>query len=114
MNVKAVLRWLIRRDADAGATFLGGIINSVQPFISTVVGVQSGLLAGIGIFVVLFVVKSITGYIDWRIGATAYRNHYVSDKAPLNVRIKSDDGSRLNDMQTVSEGKPNRIEDANG
>lgn len=117
MDVKEALRWFVRRDSEAGATMLGGLLQSLQGPVSTIVGVGDGIIPGLAVFAGFFVVKCISGYIDLHIiGATAYRNHYISDKAPLNVRLAGQPvvsgRSELNDMQDLRQGKDSGPEES--
>ena len=87
MTWKDLAKWLIERDADAGATVLGGKLDSVKTFLATVVGVTSGIQAGIALFVGVYVMKWLVGHIDLKLRITEYRNNYISGKVPMNVRV---------------------------
>src|SRR3990167_7715995 len=93
-------KWLIERDADAGATVLGGKIDSVKLFYATVVGVTQGIHAGTAIFVAVYGLKWLAGYLDLRLRITEYRNNYISAKVPMNVRILKN--PRLRGSKTTS------------
>ena len=88
MNLKKALRWIVRRDTEASGTLLGGWLNRLDDAVAVILGVQYGLATGITALFALHGIKCIAGYIDLRWArATKYRNHYISEKAPNNVRI---------------------------
>ena len=83
-----MLRWLVRRDTEASATLLGGWLNKLDDVIAVVVGVQHGIVTGIFVLLALHSLKCVIGYVDLKhVKATAFRNHYISEKAPNNVRV---------------------------
>ena len=91
VDTKEILRWVVRRDTEAGATMLGGVLAKLEVPLSTIVGIGSGLLSGLAVLFIIFIVKCTAGYLDLHvIGATKYRNHYISEKSPMNVKVIED------------------------
>jgi hypothetical protein len=86
--LREAVRWFVRRDTEASGTLLGGWIGKFEQIISIIVGVEAGLTAGVLVYAFLWMLKAIVGYIDiYHLKATAYRNYYISEKAPSNVIV---------------------------
>ena len=87
MGIGELLRWLVRRDADSNGTLFGGWIQDIGTILAVVIGVSNGALSGILFYAGMKILKVVVGWYDLRIGATKYRNHYISSKVPMNVRL---------------------------
>ena len=86
--MKEALRWIVRRDTEATGTLFGGWLNRFDDVVAVILGVKYGIATGIIVLFALHGIKIVAGYIDLKyVRATRYRNNYISEKAPNNVRV---------------------------
>ena len=86
--MKKVLRWILRRDADASNTRMGGWITRFEMFLPIVIGVKYGIMTGLAVFGLMWVLRSLAGYLDLNfLHVSKYTTDYISKRAPANVVI---------------------------
>jgi len=87
-RIKALFRWLARRDGESSASRAGGYIQGLQPVVAIVIGVYSGLAVALAVFLALWACRAFVGYIDLHmVGLTRYINDYTTRLAPGNVHV---------------------------
>ena len=79
---------MLRRDADASGTRVGGWITRLEVFFPTIIGVQYGIWIGLIAFGLMWMLRAVVGYLDLTyLNITKYTNHYITERAPANVVV---------------------------
>ena len=94
VSIKRLLRWIIRRDGDATQSFIAAKANELI-FLIAIGIVVVDMKTGIAFYFACYAMRILVGWIDlYHVKATKYKNDYISNMAPMNVKIISEKSAR--------------------